>query len=169
MIDDILVTASKPGGAHTCCTIGLISFSRRGWKFLSLNRWWRLLSSCSNSRHKCPLSSKALYQRTILHLSGSRIFILYRLDICGNSCQIDNYQTEWFSSIAAWCHCAYKAQSLTSRTFCCLPQETPPPDENFWSILSPQSPCHSPLCTLQLFQRCHVPRRIPPDKGWVLK
>lgn len=95
--DDILVTASRRGGAHTCCTIGLISFSGRGWKFLFFNRWYfyhllRLLSSCSNSRHKCPLSSKALYHRTILHLSGSSFFILCRLDICGHRCQIDNYQ-----------------------------------------------------------------------------
>lgn len=107
LMNDILVAASIHGGAHTCCTIGLISFSRSGWKFLSFNRWWRLLSSCSNSRYKSPLSSKALYHRTILHLSGSRIFSFCRLAIYGHRCQIDNYQIECFSSIAAWYHCAF--------------------------------------------------------------
>lgn len=167
--DDILVAASTHGGAHTCCTIGLISFSRSGWKFLSFNRWWRLLSSCSNSRHKSPLSSKALYHRTILHLSGSRFFSFCRLAIYGHRCQIDNYQIECFSSIAAWYHCAYKHSLWPAELFCCLPQEMPPSDENVWSIWVPPSLCHSPLCTLRLFQRCHVPKRIPPEKGWVLK
>lgn len=97
MINHILVPASRHRGAQTCCTIGLISFSRRGWKFLSFNRWCRLLSNCSNSRHKYPLSSKALYHRTILHLSGSRCFILCRMDSCGHRCPLDNYQMHFFS------------------------------------------------------------------------
>lgn len=121
LICGYLVNARRNGKAYTCWTIGRISLIRRGWKFLSSSRWRRLLSSCSNSRHKCPLSSKAPFHWTMLHSSRLSFLNLCKLEICRHKFHVRSIiiKSKYFPPM--WYLCTYKHNIWLAEEFGCLP------------------------------------------------
>lgn len=89
----------------------LISFSRRGWHFLSFKRWWRLLSSCSSSRHKCPLSSHWTTEQNCIISTLVPVFdVAIPLWWAGSSCflrfptpETPDARSSFHDSIKMWC------------------------------------------------------------------